>query len=73
MIIGLFSCKVYGGAHGGVWLWEAIGGYRIFDYDTKCTYCPLVPKRDTFYVTDGSPMDVAKGKKVSVSNKTALW
>ena len=21
-----------------------------------CTYCPLVPKRDTLYVTDGLPM-----------------
>ena len=22
----------------------------------RCTYCPLVPKRNIFYVTDGSPI-----------------
>ena len=31
------------------------GGNGIVNYNPRCTYCPLVPKRDTFYVTDGSP------------------
>ena len=31
------------------------GGYGIVNYNHRRTYCPLVPKRDTFYVTDGSP------------------
>ena len=35
------------------------GGYGIVNYNPRRTYCPLVPKRapkrDTFYVTDGSP------------------
>ena len=26
------------------------------DCNPRCTYCPLLPKRDTFYSTDGSPM-----------------
>ena len=44
----LFSYKVYGGPHKG--------GYWIVNCNPKCTYCLLVLKRDTFYVTDGSPM-----------------
>ena len=31
------------------------GGYGIVNYNPRRTYCPLVPKRDTFYVTNGSP------------------
>ena len=31
-------------------------GYGIVNCNPRCTYCPLVPKRDTFYVTDGSSM-----------------
>ena len=34
------------------------GGYTIVNCNLGCTYCPLVPKQDTFYVTDGSPMMV---------------
>ena len=50
-IIDLFSYKVYGGPYKG--------GYGIGNCNTtRCTYCPLVPKGDTFYVTDGSPMTV---------------
>ena len=30
------------------------GGYGIVSYNPRRTYCPLVPKRDTFHVTDGS-------------------
>ena len=31
------------------------GGYGIVNDNPRRTYCPLVPKRDTFYVTDDSP------------------
>ena len=31
------------------------GGYGIVNYNPRRTYSPLVPKQDTFYVTDGSP------------------
>ena len=31
------------------------GGYGIVNYNHRRTCFPLVPKRDTFYVTDGSP------------------
>ena len=31
------------------------GGYGIVNYNPRRTFCPLVPKRDTFYLTDGSP------------------
>ena len=37
------------------------GGYGIVNYNTKRTYCPLVSKRDTIYVTDGSPQ--LRGKR----------
>lgn len=40
--------KVYGGPHKG--------GYGIVYCNPRSTYCQLVPKRDTFYVIDGSPM-----------------
>ena len=48
MIIDLFSYKVYGRPHKG--------GYGIVTCNPMCTNCLLVPKRDTFYATDGSPM-----------------
>ena len=32
------------------------GGYGIVNCNPRCTFCPLEPKQDTFYVTDGSPM-----------------
>ena len=47
-IIDLFSYKVEGCPHKG--------GYWIVNCNPKCTFCPLVPKRDTLYVTDGSLM-----------------
>ena len=47
-ITDLFSYKVYGDPHKG--------GFGIFNCNPRCTYCPLVPKRDNFYVTEGSPM-----------------
>ena len=31
-------------------------GNEIVNYNPRCTYCPLVPKRDTFYATDGTPL-----------------
>ena len=31
-----------------------MGGYRIVNCNPRCTYYPLVPKQDTFYVNDGS-------------------
>ena len=43
-IIDLFGYKVYGGPNKG--------GYGIVNCNLRCTYCPLVPKRDTFYDTD---------------------
>ena len=49
-IIDLFSYKAYVGPHKG--------GYRIVNCNPRCIYYPLVPKRDTFYVTDGSPMRI---------------
>ena len=53
MIIDLFSYKVYGRPHKG--------DYGIVNCNPMCTYCPLVPKRDTFNVTyDGSPMPKLK-------------
>ena len=33
-------------------------GSGIFYCNPRYSYCPLVPKRDTFYLTDGSPMTV---------------
>ena len=42
-IVDLLSYKAYGGPHKG--------GYEIVNYNPMCTYCPLVPKQDTFYVT----------------------
>ena len=47
-IIDLFSYKVYGGPDKG--------DFWIVNCNPRCTYSPLVPKRDTFYVTDVSPM-----------------
>ena len=47
-IINLNSYKVYGGPH--------MCGNRIVNCNPRWTYCPLVPKRYTFYVTDGSLM-----------------
>ena len=47
-IIDLFSYRVYGG------LQER--GYGIVNCYPRCTYCPLVPKQNTFHVTDGSPI-----------------
>ena len=44
----MFSYRVYGDTHKG--------GYDIVNCNPWCPYCPLVPKRDTSYVTDGSPM-----------------
>ena len=32
------------------------GGYGIVNCNLRCTCCPLVPKRVTFYDSDGSPM-----------------
>ena len=55
IIKNLFSYKDYGGPHKG--------GYGIANCNSRCTYCPLVPKRDTFYVTDGSPMLIIYGLK----------
>ena len=49
-IIDLISYKVYVDPHKG--------GYGIVNGNPRCTYCPLVPKRDIFYVTDGSPMTI---------------
>ena len=46
-IINLFGYKFYGGPHKG--------GFRIVNYNPRRTYCPLVPKRDTFNATKGSP------------------
>ena len=46
-IIDLFRCKVYGGPRKG--------DSGIVNCNPRCTYCLLVPKQDTFYVTDGSP------------------
>ena len=44
------TSKVYAGPHKS--------GYGIVNNCTlRCTYCSHVPKRDTFYVTDGSPME----------------
>ena len=43
------TMEVYGGPH-------KAGGFGIVNCNPRCTYCPLVPKRDTFYVTGGSPM-----------------
>ena len=31
-------------------------GNEFVNYNPRCTYCPLVPKRDTFYATDGTPL-----------------
>ena len=31
-------------------------GNEIVNYNPRCTYYPLVPKRDTFYATDGTPL-----------------
>ena len=31
-------------------------GKEILNYNPICTYCPLVPKRDTFNATDGTPL-----------------
>ena len=46
-IIDLFNYKFYGGPHKG--------GFGIDNYNPRRTYCPLVPKRDTFNATKGSP------------------
>ena len=36
-----------------------MGGYGIVNFNPRCTYCPLVPKWDTFYITDGLPQTPA--------------
>ena len=35
-------------------------GNEIVNYNLRCTYCLLVPKRDTFYATDGAPLNSIK-------------
>ena len=40
---------VYGGPHKG--------GYEIVNCNLRCTYRLLLPKQNTFYDTDGSPLD----------------
>ena len=49
-IIDLFSYKFYVGPHKG--------RFWIVNYNTRCTYCPLVPKQYTFNATKGSPQPV---------------
>ena len=45
-IIDLFSYKFYVGPHKG--------GFRIINYNTRRTYCPLVPKQYTLRAAKGS-------------------
>ena len=52
-IIDLCSHKVDGGSRKA-----RKGGYGGVNCNPRCFYCPLVPKRDTFCVTDGSPMTI---------------
>ena len=47
---------LYGGPHNG--------GYGIVNCNPRCTYCPLVPKRNTFHLTDGLPM-MEKGSELN--------
>ena len=47
-IIDLCSHKVDGGSRNA-----RKGGYGVVNCNPRCFYCPLVPKRDTFCVTDG--------------------
>ena len=42
-IIDLFSYKVFGGLHKG--------GYGIVNYNPRCAYYPVVPKRHSFLDT----------------------
>ena len=44
------------------------GGYGTVNYNPRRTYCPLVPKQDTFYVTDGSPQVHKYKRKCKHSN-----
>ena len=60
-IIDLFSYKVY----------DFKNGYGIVNYNhynPRCIYSPLVPKRDAFYVADGSPQLMLRGINLAYSS-----
>ena len=58
--IDFFSYKIYGVLHKS--------GHGIVNDYPRCT-CPLVHKRDTFYVSDGTPMTYQKMYKNSTKFK----